>query len=73
MARTFQHLRPGSPREACELKAQHGGAAVFWAGGTDLLLQWRRGAIDFELPEAEIVLGDGPCPVDIGGVASART
>jgi carbon-monoxide dehydrogenase medium subunit len=48
VARTFQHLRPGSPREACELKAEHGGDAVFWAGGTDLLLQWRRGAIDFD-------------------------
>ena len=48
MTRSFQHLRPNTPREACELKARHGGRAVFWAGGTDLLLQWRRGAIDFE-------------------------
>ena len=48
MARTFQHLRPSTPREACELKAKHGADAVFWAGGTDLLLQWRQGAIDFE-------------------------
>jgi carbon-monoxide dehydrogenase medium subunit len=46
VARTFQYLRPGSPREACELKAKHDG--VFWAGGTDLLLQWRQGAINFE-------------------------
>ncbi|MCL1597821.1 MAG: xanthine dehydrogenase family protein subunit M [Actinomycetia bacterium] len=48
MTRSFQHLRPDSPREACEMKAKHGSKAVFWAGGTDLLLQWRRGAIDFE-------------------------
>ncbi len=48
MTRSFQHLRPNTPREACELKVRHGGRAVFWAGGTDLLLQWRRGAIDFE-------------------------
>lgn len=48
MIRSFQHLRPGTPHEACEMKARHGSRAVFWAGGTDLLLQWRRGAIDFE-------------------------
>ncbi len=48
MTRSFQYLRPGSPHEACEMKARHGGRAVFWAGGTDLQLQWRRRAIDFE-------------------------
>jgi len=48
MARSFQYLRPNSPREACELKAKYGQEAVFWAGGTDLLLEWRRGAADFE-------------------------
>lgn len=48
MTRSFQHLRPDSPREACEMKAKHGSKAVFWAGGTDLMLQWRRGAVDFD-------------------------
>ena len=48
MAGSFQYLRPTSPREACALKAEYGPAAAFWAGGTDLLLAWRRGAADFE-------------------------
>ncbi len=48
MTRSFQHLRPESPSEACEMKAKHGDHAVFWAGGTDLLLQWRRGAVDID-------------------------
>jgi carbon-monoxide dehydrogenase medium subunit len=30
------------------MKAKHGSRAVFWAGGTDLMLQWRRGAIDID-------------------------
>ena len=48
MARSFRYLRPKSPREACELKAKYGPEAVFWAGGTDLLLAWRRGAVNLE-------------------------
>lgn len=48
MAQSFKYLRPNSPQEACELKAKFGQAAVFWAGGTDLLLEWRRGAVNFE-------------------------
>jgi len=60
MVRTFQHLRPGSPREACALKAEHGPDAAFWAGGTDLLLEWRRGAADF-----------GYC-IDLSGLTELR-
>ena len=60
MVRTFQHLRPGSPREACRLKAEHGSDAAFWAGGTDLLLEWRRGAVGF-----------GYC-IDLSGLAELR-
>ena len=48
MTQSFQYLRPKSPKEACELKAKYGQKAVFWAGGTDLLLEWRRGAVEFE-------------------------
>lgn len=48
MTQTFQYLQPESPREACELKAKYGQKAVFWAGGTDLLPGWRRGAVEFE-------------------------
>jgi carbon-monoxide dehydrogenase medium subunit len=46
MARTFQYLRPTTPEEACEMKAEYGRAARFWAGGTDLMLDWRAGAED---------------------------
>ena len=48
MTRSFQYLRPDSPRDACETKARHGRKGVFWAGGTDLILQWRRGAVDID-------------------------
>ena len=48
MARSFRYLRPKSPREACEFKAEYGPEAMFWAGGTDLLLAWRRGAVNIE-------------------------
>jgi carbon-monoxide dehydrogenase medium subunit len=48
MSRSFQHLRPCSAQEACELKAKYGPTARFWAGGTDLLLEWRRGAIELD-------------------------
>jgi len=60
MTRSFQYLRPDSPREACEMKAKHGQHAVFWAGGTDLLLQWRRGAVDIDY-----------C-IDLSGLAELR-
>ena len=48
MAQSFQFLQPNSPQEACELKAKYGRKAVFWAGGTDLLLEWRGGAVNFK-------------------------
>jgi len=48
MAQTFRYLRPASPLEAATMRAEHGRGAMLWAGGTDLLLQWRRGAIDID-------------------------
>lgn len=48
MARSFQYLRPGNPREACAMKAEHRQSSALWAGGTDLLLQWRRGAVEID-------------------------
>jgi carbon-monoxide dehydrogenase medium subunit len=48
MAQSFQFLQPNSPQEACVLKAKYGRKAVFWAGGTDLILEWRRGVVNFE-------------------------
>jgi carbon-monoxide dehydrogenase medium subunit len=47
MSGSFQYLRPTTPAEACELKAKYKQKAQFWAGGTDLLLAWKRGAVDF--------------------------
>jgi CO/xanthine dehydrogenase FAD-binding subunit len=48
MSRSFEYLRPISPAEACELKAKYKGEAAFWAGGTDLLLEWKRGAKELD-------------------------
>lgn len=46
--KTFRYLRPASVDEACALKAAHGPAAQFIAGGTDLLLEWRSGEVEFD-------------------------
>jgi carbon-monoxide dehydrogenase medium subunit len=48
MSGSFEYLRPNSPAEACELKAKYKQEAVFWAGGTDLLLEWKHGGREFE-------------------------
>lgn len=44
----FQYLRPATVEEACALKAEHGAAARFVAGGTDLLLEWRAGEVEID-------------------------
>ncbi len=46
MRKPFGYLRPASVAEALEMKAEHGPAARYWAGGTDLMLQWRRGEVE---------------------------
>lgn len=49
MRKKFAYLRPASVAEALELKAEHGAAAQFLAGGTDLILEWKRDvAPDFD-------------------------
>jgi carbon-monoxide dehydrogenase medium subunit len=48
MSGSFEYLRPNSPVEACELKSKYKQEAIFWAGGTDLLLEWKRGARAFD-------------------------
>lgn len=48
MAKSFEYQRPTTIAEACELKLEHGASARFLAGGTDLILNWRRGAVDFK-------------------------
>jgi len=41
MKKTFTYLRPLTPVEACRFKEKCDEKAKFWAGGTDLLIQWR--------------------------------
>lgn len=58
------------------MKAEHGDRALFWAGGTDLVLLWQRSQIDLDycidlthLPELDYIV----CEVDqirIGAMAS---
>jgi carbon-monoxide dehydrogenase medium subunit len=45
MRKPFQYLRPATPQEAVEMKAAHGARAIYWAGGTDLVLLWQRGEV----------------------------
>jgi CO/xanthine dehydrogenase FAD-binding subunit len=47
--RKFDYIRPTSVEEACELKARYGSAAQFIAGGTDLLMEWRRGNVSMDV------------------------
>jgi len=46
MKSTFEYLRPASVDEAVELKARHGAGAMYWAGGTDLMLDWNRRLVE---------------------------
>lgn len=48
MSKIFSYLRPTTSLDACRLKAKYREAAAFWAGGTDLLLQWRDGIVKFD-------------------------
>ncbi len=76
MKRPFNHLRPGSAEEAIAMKAEHADRACYWAGGTDLMLQWRNGEVDVDycidltrVPELQgIENGEGE--VRIGAMAS---
>ena len=45
MIRQFDYLRPDSIDAAIAMKSCHGERALYWAGGTDLMLQWRRGEV----------------------------
>ena len=42
MRSQFEYFRPTTPEEAVALKSQYGGKAAYWAGGTDMLLNWQR-------------------------------
>ena len=45
---TFKYLRPTSAVKACELKDKYGEKARFWAGGTDLLLEWQKDIVSLD-------------------------
>ena len=76
MKRPFDYLRPHSAEEALRMKAEHGDRACYWAGGTDLMLQWRSGEVDVDycidltrVPELDgITQGEGE--IRIGAMAS---
>lgn len=40
--RRFEYLRPRSVEEAIRLKVESGNEARYWAGGTDIALEWKR-------------------------------
>ena len=48
MANNFEYLRPTTMGEAVDMKSSHGARAQFWAGGTDMMLQWKAGITDFD-------------------------
>ena len=48
MKQPFEYLRPNTSEEAVALKAKHKDRARYWAGGTDLMLQWRAGELDID-------------------------
>ena len=48
MTKPFEYLRPTTSEEAIALKAKYKDRARYWAGGTDLMLQWRAGEVDID-------------------------
>ena len=48
MTKPFEYLRPSTSKEAIALKAKYKDRARYWAGGTDLMLQWRAGEVDID-------------------------
>ncbi len=44
----FEYLRPSTIAEACEMKDKYGERGKYWAGGTDLLLQWQQGVVSLD-------------------------
>jgi carbon-monoxide dehydrogenase medium subunit len=42
MRSQFEYLRPETPQEAVAMKSSHGEKAMYWAGGTDMILHWQR-------------------------------
>ncbi len=48
MPRQFDYLRPDSIDAAIAMKSLYREGARYWAGGTDLMLQWRQGEVTID-------------------------
>ena len=64
--KSFRYIRVSSVAEACQALAEHGVAARVIAGGTDLLIEWRRSAA--KLPQ--VVVDISPV-AELHGIAEA--
>ncbi len=76
MRSDFEYLRPCNVDEAIEMRRVHGDGAVFWAGGTDLVLQWKSGktrpthCIDLTWLDDMARIAHGSGVVDIGALVT---
>ena len=79
MRSQFEYLRPESPKEAVAMKAGHGEKAMFWAGGTDMMLHWQREkyhpeyCIDLTYLSAMDAIQVGQDRISIGAMVSLTT
>lgn len=78
MVRTFEYLKPTSLKEAFELLDEHGEKAKLIAGGTDLMVQWKKKILSPDyvislrnIPELRIIEFDGG--LRIGSAATHRS
>jgi carbon-monoxide dehydrogenase medium subunit len=76
--RTFEYLKPASLKEALELLGRHGEKAKLVAGGTDLMVQWRKKIISPEymislrnVPELDFITYESD--LKIGSATTHRT
>ena len=76
MTKRFEYLRPRTIAEALEMKSKHAERAIYWAGGTDLVLLWQRGEVKPDycidltfLPELDYIESEEGA-VRIGAMAS---
>lgn len=76
MRSQFEYLRPETPEEAVAMKTDHGAKAMFWAGGTDMMLHWQREkyhpefCIDLTYLKAMNVIEVGAGQISIGAMVS---
>jgi CO/xanthine dehydrogenase FAD-binding subunit len=79
MKKTFEYLRPLTPAEAYDLKARYGKKSRFWAGGTDLLLQWQDDIVSLDycidlsfIPDLDYISKDSDA-VSIGSLTKVTS